>query len=56
MFAILALRKLAISPPANTAAFLLAAIAAAVEFGAAEIMPGAAQVPGELGLGLESPI
>ena len=56
MSAILSARKVAISPLANTAAFLLAAIAAAVELGAAEIVPGAAQVPGELGLGLVSPI
>lgn len=54
--AILSARKVAISPPANTAAFFVAAIAAAVEFGAAETVPGAAQVPGEVRLGLVSPI
>jgi hypothetical protein len=56
MSAIFLARKSAISPPANTAVFLLAAIVAAFEFGAAEIAPGAAQVPGEFGLGLASPM
>src|SRR5262249_61563747 len=56
MFRIFRPRNTAISPPAKTAAFLAAAIAAVFALGAAGMVPAAAHPPAAAGIRFTSPM